>query len=88
LCFWLRIFEKMDGKMKIVVRLHGVFRKGRFKENTRNYPEKATVREVVEELNLPRDVLGIVLINERHGDFDDSLSEGDVLTILPILGGG
>lgn len=74
--------------MQIRIKLYGVFRIDRFKEEVRDYPPGTTVREVVEVLRLPGQLLGIVLINGAHAGVDDLLQEGDALTLLPLLGGG
>ena len=74
--------------MQIKVRLVGAFRIGRFKEELREYPVGTSVRGVVDSLQLPEQILGIVLVNGIHAEFADILSDGDQLTILPILEGG
>jgi molybdopterin converting factor small subunit len=74
--------------VKIEVRLHGVFRMDRFKEELRDHPPGTTARAVVEQLQLPTRLLGTVLIKGVHASLDDQLSDGDVLSLLPILGGG
>lgn len=74
--------------MQITVKLVGAFQVGRFKEETFCYPDGIAVQEVVNDLQLPRQILGIVLINGVHAGFDDSLADGDRLTLLPILDGG
>jgi molybdopterin converting factor small subunit len=74
--------------VKIKVRLHGVFRIDRFKEEVRDYPPGTTARAVVEQLQIPPRLVGTVLIGGVHAGMDQQLAEGDVLSILPILGGG
>jgi len=74
--------------MQIRVRLVGLFKNGRFVEETRTYPEKFRVDQVVAALDLPREHLGIVLINGRHAELDAQLAEGDALTLLPVFDGG
>lgn len=74
--------------MQITVKLVGAFQVGRFKEDVRCYPVGSSVQDVVDNLQLPQQILGIVLINGVHAGFDDVLSEGDRLTLLPILDGG
>jgi len=74
--------------VKITIRLFGVFRIGRFKEEVRDYPPGTTARAVVEQLRLPTPLLGTTLIGGVHAHLDDLLTEGDELTILPILEGG
>ena len=74
--------------MRVIVKLVGAFRLGRFKEEVRDYRSGATIRDVVDSLQLPEHILGIVLINGVHAEFEDTLHDGDSLTILPILDGG
>lgn len=74
--------------MQITVKLVGAFQDGRFREDVRCYSDGTSVQQVVDTLQLPQQILGIVLINGVHADFEDVLSEGDRLTLLPILDGG
>ncbi len=74
--------------MQIRVKLSGAFRVGRFKEEVLECPQGTSIRQVVERLQLPEQILGIVLINGVHADFEDLLRDGDSLTLLPIVDGG
>lgn len=74
--------------MKITVRLFGVLRIDRFKESIREFPPGSSAGTVVEELRIPTQLLGTVLIEGVHANLDDPLKDGDVVTLLPILGGG
>ena len=74
--------------MEITVKLHGVFRSGRYKEASHRLPDGSTVRSVVEQLHLSPALLGIVLINGIHADVDQVLKHGDTLSLLPVLDGG
>jgi len=74
--------------VKITIRLFGPFRIGRFKEEVRDLPPGATPRAVAAQLRIPLPLLGTALINGLHADLDTSLTDGDELTILPILEGG
>ncbi len=74
--------------MNIRIRLFGVFRIGRFKEEVRELPAGTRPREVVAALQLSDQLLGIVLINDRHASLDDPLRDGDTLALLPLLEGG
>lgn len=75
-------------EIKIRVILAGLFRIDRFKEEVRHYPSGVTVRNVIEDLQLPAHLLGIVVINDVHADTDDVLADGDVLALFPLLDGG
>jgi molybdopterin synthase sulfur carrier subunit len=74
--------------MRITVKLVGLFRIDRFKEELKEYPSDVRVVEVIDNLQLPKDVLGIILVNGVHAGEQDILKEGDTLSILPLLDGG
>ncbi len=74
--------------MKINVKLVGLFQTGRFKQADCDYPQDTRVHEVVEDLQLPRQHFGIVLINGVHADREAVLNEGDQLVLMPIVDGG
>lgn len=74
--------------MKITVKLVGLFCIGRFKEKLLEYSSGTKVVEVIDDLQLPKDVLGIILINGVHAAEQDILNDDDVLSILPLLDGG
>ncbi len=74
--------------MKIRIKLFESLRLERFKEANREYPEGISVATIVEELRIPEAHLGTILINGKHSEVDCKLSDGDVLSILPVLAGG
>ena len=74
--------------MNINVKLIGLFQIGRFKQQDREYPADTKVLDIVEDLQLPQQHLGIVLINGVHDDIETVLTEGDHLVILPFVDGG
>jgi len=74
--------------VKITVKLYGVLRINRFKEEIRQYPEGTRVRDVIAELDLPEKLYGAVVINDTHASVEQVLQEGDCLMILPLLDGG
>ena len=74
--------------MKITVKLVGVFCVGRFKKDIQDYPAGTKAVDVIDHLQLPKDVLGIILINGVHVEEQDILKDGDTLSLLPMLDGG
>lgn len=74
--------------MNVNVKLHGVFRIDRFVEEVLELPDECRAVEVVERLGLEPILLGIVLVNGRHADVETLLSDGDELSLLPLLDGG
>jgi sulfur carrier protein ThiS len=51
-------------------------------------PQRATVSQIVEKLKFPKEVRVIVLVNNNSVDQKSILNEGDVIHILPQMGGG
>ena len=74
--------------MRITVKLFATFRAGRFDIESRQYPDGTTVEQIVAELQLPREKLGIVMVNSRHVDLDREMRDGETLAIFPLVGGG
>lgn len=74
--------------MKITVKLFASFRDNRFKVEQREYPEGTLCRNVMDELGLTEEEMGIVLINGRHASVDAQLKDGDTLSMFPLVGGG
>jgi len=74
--------------MKITIKLFATFRIDRFDIADRDFPSGTTVGDVVDDLNLPKEQLGILMVNSRHVDLDRVLTEGETLAIFPLVGGG
>jgi len=74
--------------MKVTVKLFATFRADRFDIESREYPDGTVVEQIVDELELPREKLGIVMVNSRHVDLDRELRDGDTLALFPLVGGG
>ncbi len=51
-------------------------------------PEETTIAQVLEKLNLPREIRIVVLLNGRTADGATTLNEGDIVHILPQIAGG
>jgi molybdopterin converting factor small subunit len=74
--------------MQITVKLFATFRVGRFKAEDRSYPDGTACRQVVADVGLKEEELGIVLVNGRHAALEQPLREGDALSLFPLVGGG
>lgn len=72
----------------INIRLVGLFKTGRFRQDVSSWPETTLVGDVVAKLQIPLKLLGIILINGIHADIDTRLKDGDILVLLPLLEGG
>ena len=74
--------------MIINVKLVGLFQTDRFKQKDRVYATGIKVQDVINDLKLPQQHFGIVLINGVHADINTILTEGDHVVIMPIVDGG
>lgn len=74
--------------MRVIVKLFANFRISRFKQEILEYPPTVSVGEIVEDLGIPDSEVGIIFINGRNASLDQSLSEGDTLSLFPLVGGG
>lgn len=74
--------------MDIKVRLFATLREGRGKELNLSVNEPCTTMQILEQLNIPIEEVAILLINGRDGLIESPLSEEDVVSIFPPVGGG
>lgn len=74
--------------MIVNVKLIGLFQTGRFRQQERVYPEGSDVRTVVNDLDLPQQHFGIILVNGVHAGIDTVLVDQDHLVLMPIVDGG
>jgi len=51
-------------------------------------PEGSTIKYVVEKLKLPKEIRLTILLNNNGVDQTTALKEGDIIHILPLMGGG
>ncbi len=47
-----------------------------------------SVRELLDELNIPKSRAAIVFVNEKRARFDSEIQDGNNIKIFPMLGGG
>jgi sulfur-carrier protein len=73
--------------MNITVKLFASLRKDRFDIKNLEVENNTDVRTICSKLGI-KDSSLILLINSKHVDFDYLLSNGDVLAIFPLIGGG
>ena len=51
-------------------------------------PEKCTVAQVAERLNIPEKEIKIIMVNSRQNTLDAELHDNDRLALFPAVGGG
>lgn len=74
--------------MQITVKLFASFRLRLFKEAARECPPGATAADVAAAIGIPVREIGIVLVNGRHATLNEALQEGDLVALMPHIGGG
>ena len=74
--------------MIVEVRLFATFRQGRFKKQQLELAQGCHMTDLLEQLDIPAEEVGILLVNGRDSSPDCVLSENDQVSIFPTLGGG
>ena len=74
--------------MQVTVKLYASFRWKLSGEAVRQCQPGARVVDIVRELEISVHEVGIVLLNGIHAALEDTLNEGDVVSLMPLMGGG
>lgn len=74
--------------INIEVRLFATFREGREKKYFLELPKETKIIKILEILNIQEKEVSIMLLNGIDGHSDRKLSEGDVVSLFPPVGGG
>ncbi len=78
--------------MEVKVTLYTIFKKygeGKLdKDNNISIPKHLTLQDLISHLKIPEKLGKICLVNGYPQDIEYTLSEGDEVKILPLLGGG
>lgn len=74
--------------MEVNVRLFATLRDGRFKEEKANVNENTQVKDVISKYDISKEEVKICLVNGRDAEFDQTLKNGDTLSLFPPVGGG
>lgn len=74
--------------MKVEVRLFATFREGREKKYFFELPKGAIILDILKRLKIDEEEASIILLNGIDGSVNRELSEGDILSLFPPVGGG
>ena len=78
----------MEVKVKLYTTLKK-YREGKLdKDNKISIPEHLTLQDLISHLNIPEKLGKVCLVNGYPRDVEYTLSEGDEVKILALLGGG
>ena len=80
----------MKNSIEITIKLFAQYREGRFKLEKRTYPSYSTVGDIIKDVGINEDEMpiGVMIVNGRHVGKDQSVKDGDTLSIFPKIGGG
>ena len=78
--------------MKITIKLFATLRKY-LGEDTRgtgtlDLPEGMNVCQLLDQLEIPKEIPKIVLINDQQKTMETTLKQGDTLSVFPPIAGG
>lgn len=74
--------------INIEVRLFATFREGREKKYFLELPKETAILKIIEMLKIDEKEVSIMLLNGIDGSSDRQLSDGDVVSLFPPVGGG
>ncbi len=74
--------------MVVEIRLFATLREGRFRNKQIQFPGEALLGDLLENLKIPQEQVGILLVNGRTATAQSKLAEDDVVSIFPPIGGG
>ena len=75
--------------IRVSVKLFAQYREGRFKVEERTYKEGICAQDIIQELDLERELpLGVLMVNSKHQKPDHVIKEGDIIALFPKVGGG
>lgn len=74
--------------IKVEIRLFATFRENREKKYFWELDKNTNVLDVLNKLDIDREDVSIILLNGLDGDANRKLSDGDVLSLFPPVGGG
>jgi len=74
--------------MYVEIQLVACLRQGRFKNKPLELSPGSCINKAISVIGIPRQDIGIILLNNQHAPPESSLQDGDTLTLLPLIGGG
>jgi molybdopterin converting factor small subunit len=72
--------------VQVQVKLFVTLRKNRIQNL--ELPDGSDAKDLIHQLEIPLEEVGLLSVNKRQATFDQRLEEGDVIYIMPPIGGG
>lgn len=74
--------------MMVEVRLFATLREGRFKKKEMEFAEASSLGDLLRELKIAEEEVGILLVNGQNAKVEQKLAIQDVVSVFPPIGGG
>lgn len=74
--------------MNIKIKLFATLRENRFKIKKFEVDDNTTPKNIIDMLNIKEEEVAILIVNGMDVCLDDSLNDGDIISIFPPVGGG
>ena len=74
--------------MEVVVRLFASLQKYRPGQDKAELEDGTTVGDFLEQAGIPLSEVAIVLVNGKHANSEQSLNDGETLSLFPPIAGG
>lgn len=74
--------------MTLFVKLYATLQQNRKDSYEMDLKPGSTVRDILRELDISEDDVGVIMINSRSGTFDQGLGPDDQVTLIPPIDGG
>jgi len=74
--------------VQVTVKLIASLQAGRLKEEQIDFPVNTTISQLVQQLAIPQDEVGMILVNGKASFLDTVVQTGDTISLFPLVGGG
>lgn len=74
--------------MKITVKLFATLRTGRFDESEFEIDTGTDIDSILGKTGIRREEVAIIFINGIHAGYNTEISDGDIVSLFPPIGGG
>ncbi len=73
----------------VTVKLYAYFRKDRKPVLQLKLPSEAKIINILEKLNIPIEEVGVLILRDQNSvSLKTPLHDRDIVTLIPVLGGG
>lgn len=74
--------------MSATIKAYGIFKNYLGGQNEASVEHGITIRQALAALNIPSEVVALVVVNDEQENKDYCLQDGDQVKLMAVLGGG